>query len=69
MIKFTEPGKWYFAVDCAQCGKAIPFAEAPSPEDDPTPKCATIVVWCPNCQFEAPYARPLISRQEGPERK
>jgi len=30
-----EPGKWYIAVDCANCGEAIPFAEAPSPEDAP----------------------------------
>src|ERR1700674_1618213 len=32
-MKMTEPGKWYFVVDCAGCGEAIPFLEAPSPED------------------------------------
>jgi hypothetical protein len=33
MSSFVQPGKWYLAVDCAKCGEAIPFSEAPSPED------------------------------------
>jgi ribosomal protein S27E len=65
----TEPGKWYFAVDCAKCGEAIPFEEAPPPEDDPSPKHRGIRVRCPDCHEEYTYAPALISRREGPESK
>ncbi len=67
--KFVEAEKWYFAVDCAKCGEAIAFAEAPSPQDDPTPKHATIRVRCPSCRKEHTYAAALISRRQGPEKE
>ena len=35
--KYTEPGKWYFVVDCLACEKPIPLAEAPSPDQKPDP--------------------------------
>jgi hypothetical protein len=37
MSNFTTPGKWYFVVDSLACGKPIPMAEAPSPNQRPDP--------------------------------
>jgi hypothetical protein len=66
----TEPGKWYFVVGCAKCGEAIPFGEAPSPEDDPGPLESQTIsgLNCPQCGHVDSYAPSLISRQPGPER-
>jgi len=47
MANQVEPNKWYFTVDCSKCGKAIPFAEAPSPEEEPEPEFRTIKLQCP----------------------
>jgi hypothetical protein len=35
MVKFTEPGKCYFVVDCLACEKPIPLAEVPSADQKP----------------------------------
>jgi hypothetical protein len=35
MAKLTESGKWYLVVSCSGCGEPIPFAEAPSPDEQP----------------------------------
>jgi hypothetical protein len=68
--RFTEPGEWYFVVACTECNEVIPFAKAPSPEEDPNPKFRTISnLRCPNCQFEGTYAPVLMSRQQAPENK
>ena len=32
---FVEPEKWYLVVDCSRCLEPTPFAEAPTPEDEP----------------------------------
>ena len=37
MPKITVPGQWYFVVDCSVCGKPVPLAEAPSPDEKPDP--------------------------------
>jgi predicted RNA-binding Zn-ribbon protein involved in translation (DUF1610 family) len=66
---FVEPGKWYFVANCTKCGEPIPFAEAPSPEDDPHPTSGGITMRCPECGFESTYTGLLISRQPGPESK
>jgi len=68
MPKLThlEPGKWYFVVGCAGCGNAIPFAEAPSPEEDPGPlRYRTISdLKCGVCGHVDTYAPALMSRQQ-----
>ncbi len=67
----TEPGKWYFVVDCAKCGEAIPFREAASPEDNPGPLQSRTVsdLRCLQCGHVDNYAPVLISRRPGPENK
>jgi predicted RNA-binding Zn-ribbon protein involved in translation (DUF1610 family) len=67
-MKTVEADKWYFVAECGQCGEQIPFAEAPSPDEEPFPKSAGVSVRCAHCGFEGTYVGPLISRQPGPER-
>jgi hypothetical protein len=31
----VEAEKWFYVVDCVTCKAAIPFKEAPSPNDQP----------------------------------
>jgi endogenous inhibitor of DNA gyrase (YacG/DUF329 family) len=66
--EYTEPDKWYIAVDCAKCGEAIPFAEAPSPDESPTFQYRTIKVECPECGHVGTYAPALMSRRQGPKK-
>jgi hypothetical protein len=70
-LKRLEPGKWYFAVDCAGCGEPIPFMEAPSPEEKPDPLQSKGVanLQCRRCGHTGSYAGLLISRRPGPEKK
>jgi len=42
------PG-WWFAVVCPSCHKHIPFAVAPSPEEEPEPKSLGWEGTCPHC--------------------
>jgi hypothetical protein len=68
MANFTEPGKWYLVVSCAGCGKAIPFAETVSPDEQPDLQYRTIGnLTCPQCGHVDTYAPALMSRQPGPE--
>jgi DNA-directed RNA polymerase subunit RPC12/RpoP len=69
MAKLVEPDKWYFAVDCAKCGEAIPFLEAPSPEDKPDPLTARKIsnLRCPRCGHVGSYAPALMTRRQGPK--
>lgn len=69
MTNQVEPNKWYFTVDCSKCGETIPFAEAPSPEEEPEPRFQTIKLQCPDCGTEDIYAPALMSRRQGPESK
>lgn len=63
MLKSLEPGKYYFVVDCAKCCELIPFAEAPTPEDDPEPTYRTITdLRCPTCEHSDIYAPALMKR-------
>jgi hypothetical protein len=45
MTNQVEPNKWYFTVDCSKCGETIPFAEAPSPEEEPEPRFQKVLAW------------------------
>jgi endogenous inhibitor of DNA gyrase (YacG/DUF329 family) len=65
MQKVTEPGKWYFAVNCAACQSPIPLAEAPSPNEMPDPLRYRIMpsVSCPHCGHIGIYAPAQISRR------
>lgn len=65
MKQFTEPGKWYFAVDCTACRKPIPLAEAPSPDEKPDPLQYRSMsgVRCPHCGQIENYAPAQISRR------
>src|SRR5712664_3348270 len=65
MASHVEPNKWYFAVDCSKCGEAIPFAEAPSPGEEPEPQFRTIKLQCPHCGTEDVYAPALMTRRQG----
>jgi hypothetical protein len=68
MSNFVQPGKWYFAVDCAKCGEPIPFGEAPSPEDAQEIKYRTIAdLRCPACNHVDTYEPASMSRRPGPE--
>jgi predicted RNA-binding Zn-ribbon protein involved in translation (DUF1610 family) len=67
MANQVEPNKWYFTVDCSKCGKAIPFAEAPSPEEEPEPEFRTVKLQCPHCGTDDTYAPALMARRQGPE--
>jgi DNA-directed RNA polymerase subunit RPC12/RpoP len=69
MTKFVQPDKWYLVVDCAECGEAIPFAEAPSPEEKPDPFQARKIsgLKCPHCGHVGDYAPALMSRRQRPE--
>lgn len=66
MVKVTEPETWYFVVDCAKCGKPIPFSEAPALDKQKALKVPTIQVRCPHCHKEGTYAGPLMSRRRAP---
>ena len=68
-MRFVEPDKWYFVAECVRCGEPIPFAQAPSPDEDPAPKCATVDIQCPHCRKKGRYAGRLITRRQGPESK
>ena len=68
MIRYVEPGKWYFVVDCSRCLEAIPFAEAPSPEDEPNPLQARVSdLKCLACGHVDTYTPALMMRRQGPE--
>ena len=67
--KYTEPDKWYVAVDCEKCGEGIPFMEAPSPDESLTFQHPTSAdLKCPQCGHVAIYAGTLMSRRQGPEK-
>src|SRR5258708_34013995 len=65
MRKLTEPGKWYFVVNCLHCQNPIPLAEAPSPDEksDPLRYRAVSKLRCPHCNREGTYAPHEVSRQ------
>jgi hypothetical protein len=65
MVKFTEPGKWYFVVDCLACEKPIPLAEAPSPNQKPDPLRYRAVsgLRCPHCDNVGTYVPRQMSRR------
>jgi DNA-directed RNA polymerase subunit RPC12/RpoP len=67
MAKSVNEGKWYVAVDCAKCREAIPFAEAPSPAEQPDPiQYRTISdLKCHHCGHRGMYAPGLMSRRQG----
>jgi hypothetical protein len=67
MANQVEPNKWCFTVDCSKCGEAIPFAEAPSPEEEPEPEFRTVKLQCPHCGTEDTYAPALMTRRQQPE--
>ncbi len=69
MANQVEPNKWYFTVDCSKCGEDIPFAEAPSPEEESEPQFRTVKLQCPHCGAEDIYAPALMTRRQGPESK
>jgi hypothetical protein len=71
MQRFTEPGKWYFVVECAGCGEPIPFAEAPSPKEKPDPIQSRKIgdLKCPQCDHVDNYAPTLMTRRQGPKNK
>jgi len=64
--KNVEPGKWYLAVDCAECGEAIAFAETSPPVEKPDPlEYQTISnLTCPHCGHVGTYTP---ARKAGPE--
>ena len=63
--QFTEPRKWYFVVDCSVCGKPVPLAEAPSPDEKPDPlEYRTIAnLTCPHCGYVGTYVPRRMSRR------
>jgi hypothetical protein len=65
MRKLTEPGKWYFVVDCLYCERPIPLADAPSPDEkaDPLRYRAISEVKCPHCGGAGSYTPRQISRR------
>ena len=59
-------GKWYIAVDCAQCGEPIPLGEVPSPEEQPEVNFRTMHdVLCHACGHTDTYEPELMSRRPG----
>ncbi|MCP3386011.1 CpXC domain-containing protein [Bradyrhizobium sp. CCGUVB4N] len=65
--KQVKPNQWYFVVECAKCGEAIPFLEAPSPEEEPNVKQRTIEdLKCPHCGYVGRYAPALMYRDQAP---
>jgi hypothetical protein len=64
--KFTDPGKWYFVVDCLDCESPIPLADAPSPAEKPDPLRYRVVseVKCPHCGSVGTYTPDQISRRQ-----
>ena len=65
MPKFTDPGKWYFVVDCLDCESPIPLADAPSPAEKPDPLRYREIsdVKCPHCGGVSTYIPRQISRR------
>ena len=63
--KFTDPGKWYFVVDCLDCESPIPLADAPSPAEKPHPLRYRVIskVKCPHCGGVGTYTPTQISRR------
>jgi hypothetical protein len=70
MPKHTTPGKRYFVVDCLACGKPIPMAEAPPPNQRPDPLPYRVVsdLRCPYCGYVGSY-EPLQMSPTGPMRR
>jgi len=70
MSQDVEPGKWYFVVECSRCFEPIPFAEAPSPEDEPNPSQARVTdLKCLACGHVDSYGPTLMTRRQGPHRE
>jgi hypothetical protein len=63
--KFTDPGNWYFVVDCLDCESPIPLAGAPSPAEKPDPLRYRVIseVKCPHCGGIGTYTPRQISRR------
>jgi predicted nucleic-acid-binding Zn-ribbon protein len=59
----AEPGKWYFVVVCRNCGEAVPFAEAPSSVDSPSPTSRGVELDCPHCHAHDTYRGGEVLRQ------
>ena len=65
--KQVKPNQWYFVVECAKCGEAIPFLEARSPEEEPNVKQRTLDdLKCPTCGHSDTYAPALMYRDQAP---
>ena len=69
MAKTVEPEKWYLIVECSRCLEPIPFAEVPSPADEPnytSPQISNLM--CPECGHKDTYPPALMSRRQGREK-
>jgi hypothetical protein len=62
----TQPGKFYFVVDCPDTGKPIPFMEDESNGSRPYPR-RPLIVSCAHCQMMHEIIVPtVLSLQAGP---
>jgi predicted nucleic-acid-binding Zn-ribbon protein len=61
----VEPGKWYFVVSCANCGRATAFSEAPSPEQEAVVAMSEFQWKCPHCNDERTYQPEQVERSQG----
>jgi hypothetical protein len=65
MPKYTTPRKCCFVVDCLACGKAIPIADAPLPNQrpDPLPYRVGSDLRCRHCDYADSYEPLHMSRR------
>src|SRR5712692_3839977 len=58
----TKPGGWYFFIVCHNCQKEILLSEAPSQEQEKTPKVQGGKVTCPHCQSARTFEPSQVGR-------
>jgi hypothetical protein len=63
----TKPGGWYFFVVCHTCHKEILISEAPSPEQEKTPRVRGGKVTCRHCQSAHTFQPSQVGRGRVPE--
>ena len=61
MPEIIDLGRWYFAVECAGCGKHISLGQAPAPCEESTPKSFELQVICPCCGLNGIYLPAQVS--------
>lgn len=67
MVGSFDPDRWYFVVECEECGRPISLGEAPPPEREPSPTVEGGQVICPHsdCRSQGNFLAGEVRRVSG----